>query len=81
MVLLQISLPFLLFTKNCLVTSLHLSDHTRIIPIMQKRLQLVPQLVPQLALPLAIAATAGVVAETIAGIGLTTSSPRPYQSK
>jgi hypothetical protein len=81
MLLLQIFLPFLLFTRSCLVTSLHLSGHTRIIPTMQRKLQLVQLRVPHWALPLAIAATAGVVAETTAGIALTTSSPRQYQSK
>jgi hypothetical protein len=87
MALLQISLPFLLFTRSCLVISLQLSGHTHIIPTMQKRLLLAQLLVPRWALPQAVAATARVVAgtravaETTADIDLTTLSPRRYQSR
>ena len=81
MVLLRIFLPSPQFTRNCLATSLHLSGHTRIILTMQKRLQPVQLRAPHLVLPRAIVATAVVVAETTAGIDLTTSSPHLYQSK
>jgi hypothetical protein len=81
MVLLLIFLPFLPFIKSCLVTSLIPNGLIPTIPTTQKRLQLVQLRVPHWALPLAIAGAALVVAETIVGIDLTTSSPRRYQSK